>query len=196
VAIRVAGCRHERQATTRRRTRARLGQRAKRRGRPAPTDCASLNIQTTKAQTSVTTAPNTSVLAMNNPAASSRAGSGASIPYDTGGRTQCACPRCRPRGRRRPATGAGSADRRLIRRARCPACQVTSLWTVAGTSRGLSTARGACAKLSTLARQAPGRSHTGSCARQVRAASRQTRFVHRPGGALLRPPSLYKTFNT
>jgi hypothetical protein len=65
----------------------------------------------------------------------------------------------------------------------------------AGTSTGLSTGQRPPAKLSTFARRVQGLSPTGSCVRQVRAASRQTRFIHTIGRALLRPPRTYMNFS-
>ena len=76
------------------------------------------------------------------------------------------------------------------------AVKSTSLWTGSATSTQLSTGGHRSARLSTFGRQAQGHPPTGSCARQVRATSRQTRFIHRTRQALLRPPRSIEVIKT
>jgi hypothetical protein len=71
--------------------------------------------------------------------------------------------------------------------------QGTTLWIQAATTPQLSTGRGGLYSLSTFDFAAPGQLHTGSCLRQVRVNSRQTRFIHSSTAALLRPPIRNKT---
>jgi hypothetical protein len=152
-------------------------------GETPPTPVAILDNTFRTAAVSDTTATCNLFLLRNNDEASSRAGHGASIPAATGDIAMGVPGACLK----------SSANRLRVRSAET--CQVTTLWTVAGTSTGLSTGLGARPKLLTFARLAKGVSRTGSCGRQVRAASRQTRFIHTIGRALLRPPSTYMNFS-